>query len=112
MHTRTNTQHKGTQSFVSKVQTRRCMQAAKSASPVLAGFFFVIVLFSSQTPTCVFALCARQKRETGRRVEGVRAVVFRSSQVYFFVLLLLEMNRTDAVIGCCTVDKHLDIVKT
>lgn len=84
MHTRTNTQHKRTQSFVSKVQTRRCMQAAKSASPVLAFlfFFFVIVLFSSQTPTCVFALCARQKRETGRRVEGVRAVVFRSSQVF------------------------------
>lgn len=87
---------------------RCCLQAAKSASKFLASFFFLIVLFSSGTPT--FAFCARQRRETGRRGVTVKAATFRNPEAHFFVLLFLEISK-DAGMGRCSGDKHLEIAK-
>lgn len=79
MHTRTSTQHKGTQSFVSKVQTRRCMQAAKSASPVLAPFFFGHrTIFFSDSHVRVCFVCTTEK---GDREESGRSESGRVSQL-------------------------------
>lgn len=85
MHTRINTQHKGTQSFVSKVQTRRCMQAAKSASPVLAFFVFFYhrTIFFSDSYVCVCFVCTTEK---GDREESGRSESGRVSQLTGFSL--------------------------
>lgn len=66
MHTRTHTQHKGKQSFVSKVQTQRCMQAAKSASPVLAPFFLSSYYFLLRLlRVCLLCVHDRKGRQGG-----------------------------------------------
>lgn len=64
------------------VQTENVMLRPNPPLQFLLSFF-LIVLFSSGTPTSVFAFCARQRRQTGRRAGTVGTVLFRSSQAFF-----------------------------
>lgn len=101
----------------SKALQADCKRDAACKRPNLSFQFSLSVFFCSLyyfllelLRLCLLFVHDREERweESG---DSESALVSQLTGLWFFVLLLLEISRTDAVIGRCSVDKHLEIVK-